>query len=114
MREYRENNREKVNAATRDWKINNKDKVRDSKLRERYGITLVDYQRMLEEQNSRCAICQSPDVNRKNSEHFLVDHCHVTGEVRGLLCYKCNIGLGAFSDSVENLNSAIDYLTKSS
>jgi ribosomal protein L37AE/L43A len=94
----------------REWKKNNSLKVKDSKMRERYGITIEDYFSMLGNQNQKCAICLSEDTKRKSTEFFCIDHCHSTGAVRGLLCYQCNIGLGAFSDNEEVLKRAIEYL----
>lgn len=75
----------------------------------RYGITPADYDAMLESQAGRCAICQTDDpASRSGSWH--VDHCHDTGVVRGLLCTRCNIGLGQFRDDAARLRAAIDYL----
>lgn len=74
-----------------------------------YNITLEDYDLMLKYQNYSCAICKSDSPGGQNI-NFLVDHCHITGRVRGLLCALCNFGVGAFSDSSVQLNSAIEYL----
>jgi|VirMetMinimDraft_7_1064189.scaffolds.fasta_scaffold152421_2 hypothetical protein len=74
----------------------------------RYGITLEDYNKMLLLQESRCKIC---DVHQKHCDKRLaVDHCHTTGEVRGLLCQHCNTGLGQFRDNTAFLKEAINYL----
>lgn len=74
-----------------------------------YGITLLQYDQMVEEQNSCCKICGdgNPGGNRKR---FSVDHNHDTGEVRGLLCGSCNAALGLFKDSPSILQSALTYL----
>lgn len=77
---------------------------REKRLRFSYGIGIEDYERMLEAQNFRCAICQSLE------ERLHVDHDHVTGKVRGLLCNACNTGIGLLRDSKSILRSAIDYL----
>ena len=84
------------------------------RLKYKYGMSLQDYEDILKKQGNRCAICKSTsnsDPNRKNN--FDVDHCHVTGVVRGLLCSNCNTGIGLLKDSVDNLNSAIKYLEHS-
>jgi hypothetical protein len=60
------------------------------------------------DQEGKCAICKEPETTRVLS----IDHCHKTNKVRGLLCQRCNLGLGNFLDSRGNLQSAIDYLHK--
>lgn len=81
----------------------------DSHLRRTYGITAAEYEAILEKQGGVCAIC-SQECNRSTSERFCVDHDHETGLVRGLLCFKCNVGLGRFDDDIGRLNVAIAYL----
>lgn len=78
----------------------------------KYGITIADYERMLAEQGGVCAICRSKDPGPKGTFH--IDHCHTTGRVRGLLCTRCNPGLGYFQDDPELLSSAISYLRRAS
>lgn len=73
-------------------------------LRTHYGITLEDYEKIYVEQNGKCKICN------KHKSILNIDHCHVSGEVRGLLCWSCNIALGYFKDSLSNLKNAIKYL----
>lgn len=69
---------------------------------------------MLESQNGGCAICGATKVVQKNTVRKLsVDHCHETNTVRGILCQKCNQGLGLFDDSIDKLTNAIQYLEKS-
>jgi hypothetical protein len=69
----------------------------------RYGLTIEDYEVILQTQRGRCAICRGPAPTN-------VDHDHVTGKVRGILCQRCNIGLGIFYDDPEILKRAIEYL----
>lgn len=88
---------------------------RRAKHRERwlkkYDMTVAEYDAMLAAQGGGCAICGSTDPKgRAGSRYFHVDHCHSTGQVRGLLCAPCNLGLGAFRDQPDLLISAIDYL----
>lgn len=71
-----------------------------------YGITLEDYNQMFAKQNGTCAICHTPPEHRR----LAVDHDHMTGEVRGLLCSRCNRLLGNSGDDPMILQSAIDYL----
>jgi hypothetical protein len=82
---------------------------RDKKLKHCYGISLQQYEEMLSSQNSKCLICGSTD-SCHNSGQFVVDHCHSTGTVRGLLCHHCNLLLGHAKDSTATLQAAINYL----
>jgi hypothetical protein len=76
---------------------------RNYHLKQPYGITAADYDRMLAEQGGLCALCRE-----RPAEH--VDHDHVTGRVRGLLCFCCNQGLGNFRDRADVLRLAVGYL----
>lgn len=69
-----------------------------------------DYENLLNEQNSACAICgiSAEEIGRK----LIIDHNHETLQVRGLLCWRCNSGLGFFKDEQALLAIAIDYLRK--
>ena len=76
----------------------------------KYGLTLGDYERMLFEQDERCAICESPECDSNNS--MAVDHDHQTGKVRGILCRRCNLVLGKMEDDPSLLEAAAAYLKK--
>lgn len=67
------------------------------------------YMKMLDLQNQCCLICNI-NVENTGKLHLVIDHCHKTNKVRGLLCSKCNVGLGMFNDDIEILKSAINYL----
>lgn len=81
----------------------------------RFKLSAEDYYKMLEKQNHLCAICKNPETQLKKKANKIkmlsVDHCHVSGKVRGLLCHLCNTALGSFKDSIENLEQAIKYLS---
>jgi Autographiviridae endonuclease VII len=80
---------------------------RKHRLRSNYGISLEEYVAMLERQGGVCAICKKkPDKGKP----LCVDHCHVTGMVRGLLCHKCNSVLAFGNDDPAILQAAITYL----
>jgi len=82
-------------------------------IKRRYGITYEEYESLLEEQNFCCAICKEKHSNSvRTSGKLFVDHCHSTGKVRGLLCSRCNHGLGQFDDDTDKLTEAIKYLRK--
>lgn len=100
-----EDNRRKHNKSQLKWAHKNLDKRRNIRLKYDYNITLEDYNSMQKAQNNSCAICGNIDDSRLH-----VDHCHNTNNVRGLLCGKCNRGLGMFDDSPETLHKAIKYL----
>ena len=81
-------------------------------LKRRFGINKAEYEKLMAEQNHCCAICKKPErliLNGKQAS-LAVDHCHNKGFVRGLLCSKCNQGIGCFEDNVEYLKRAIEYL----
>ena len=87
---------------------------RKTKLKNRYGITIDEYDEMFKEQEGVCAICKMPEVKKLfgNVVRLAVDHDHKTGKVRGLLCYKCNSILGRFNDNILLFESVIRYLKK--
>jgi len=82
----------------------------NTKLKADYGITLREYDEMLEEQKGVCAICGNPQPPK--FFRLAVDHCHKTGKVRGLLCQSCNGMLGLAKDNIEVMLNAIKYLSK--
>lgn len=68
-----------------------------SKMLHAYGMVRADYDRMVEEQGDRCAICKSTDKGRSSRfRTWNIDHCHETDLIRGLLCHNCNIKLGHY------------------
>ena len=97
-RQYRANNRERVLASERR-----------SKLKTAYGLTVEEYETMLHSQGGSCAICGATEPGSR-TKNFPVDHCHTTGAIRGLLCTKCNRGLGLFNDDTDRMEQAVKYL----
>jgi len=85
-----------------------REEVKAKRLLRDYGLTMDEFNAMMVSQAGQCLICP-----RKLVEPC-VDHCHTTGRIRGLLCSKCNSGLGMFDDDPERLLRAIDYLKGSS
>ena len=88
---------------------------RENRYLKKYGITIAEYEHMLEEQQGLCAICRKPPNTNESDPRFrklLVDHDHSTGANRSLLCNTCNFGLGTFQDSIEVLTAAIEYLQR--
>ena len=77
----------------------------------KYGLTLEDYDEMFAAQNGLCAVCgKPPNGNGPSKDNLAVDHDHETGEVRGLVCDRCNLGLGHFFDDPDLLIAAAVYL----
>lgn len=84
---------------------------RDRTLRRKYGIGADEYDALSAAQSGLCRICNNPPP--PDQRGLVVDHCHTTGAVRGLLCNNCNALLGMAADEVARLRSAIDYLERS-
>jgi len=80
-----------------------------SRLKRYYGITPEQYDEMFAAQGGLCKICKA-DKPGGRTKLFFIDHCHKTKKVRGLLCMRCNTGLGLFMDNPEFLGQAIKYL----
>jgi hypothetical protein len=109
---WKKENRERHLFQKRKRYESSKDIDRNSKYKRKYGITLEEYNKMLENQNGLCAICNSPEKVKTDDKVKLlaVDHCHTSGAVRGLLCNACNTGIGKFKEDINILESAIKYL----
>jgi len=130
QREWREKKAEAIRERKRSYYLKNRRRVLDQNkatiLRTKpagyytnaswvrrlkaIGLTPVDYQAMLDAQGGACAICRSKSNGK--FKVFAVDHCHETNVVRGLLCSKCNRGIGLLRDSPEMLIAAAAYLSK--
>ena len=109
----RNRKREAKLSGTDKYKIRKGNVNYRSKLKSKYNITIDIYNKMLVEQNDCCKICGNPETKLDslgNIQRLSVDHCHSTDAVRGLLCGKCNVGLGSFKDSIKSLKMAIQYL----
>lgn len=80
--------------------------------RRTYGISREEYLQMFEDQGHKCKICGTKGfkINENAEKKLCVDHCHTSGEIRGLLCHNCNRALGLFQDNIDYMKSAIEYL----
>lgn len=105
MREYAKRSREQKPQLYRKMHF-----------KKHHGITLETYAAMNAAQGGRCAICKRKEITRHRTTgkpvNLAVDHCHVTGKIRGLLCTKCNTALGAMDDDISRLEAAIAYLKR--
>ena len=97
------------NAKKREYRSNNKDLIRAQNKRRVPGWDINRYNEYLELQGGKCAICGTTEYTNKD---WCADHDHATNQPRGLLCGRCNAGLGYFKDNPEYLQSAINYLSK--
>ena len=96
------NYRTAILAASSAYQKSHPEKAKDKSLKQRHGITRQQYDMMLESQEGVCAICGQPETKiiKGTVCRLHVDHSHVTNEIRGLLCGKCNVALGAFNDDI--------------
>jgi hypothetical protein len=81
-----------------------------SRIFKKYGVSPDDCEKMVRSQKGLCAICKEKPAGKRN--YLQIDHNHVTGNVRGMLCNSCNTGLGLLKDNVKLLKNAIKYLLK--
>lgn len=132
-REYAKKNKERIRNRQREWLAGdparraryteaqrartkaNPEKYRtyfrNHHIKKTYGITAEQFERMLQDQGGVCAICRRlPNGTNHVERNLVIDHCHKTGKVRGLLCNNCNAGMGIIGDSVEHLEAALSYL----
>jgi hypothetical protein len=102
--------RKKKLEASRGWAARNPGRMkhlqRRASLKHRYGLTPEEFDALLTKQNNECAICYSPEPGAS----WHIDHCHDTGRVRGVLCQRCNMALGLFTDDPTMLEQAVKYL----
>jgi hypothetical protein len=94
---YYENNKEQAKISARKYHLKNT-----------YNLSVDQYENMILRQENLCAICKGPPTGRYNK--LVVDHCHKTNKVRGLLCHECNYLLGLAKDNTDVLKAAIQYL----
>lgn len=116
---WRELNKEDYNKKRKEWADKNREKrtrqARSSHLRVKFGISLDEYEEIFKKQNGLCAICNkkqkiSKDILGRKNYNLYIDHCHKSGKIRGLLCNKCNQGIGYLCEDIEIIKKAIIYL----
>ena len=95
--------------SVRRERLKNPERFWELALQRAYGITVADYERILASQGGVCAICRRAAMNRLG-RRMPVDHDHVTGVVRGILCHWCNVGIGSLGDDPDRLESAARYV----
>jgi hypothetical protein len=114
--EYYKRFREKHPNWRKEWDKTHLDSIKNSELKQDFGLTLNRYNQFLEKQRGVCAVCGCPETRKANKgnkiKRLAVDHCHNTKKVRGLLCQDCNIMLGLAKENVTIFQNAITYLLK--
>jgi hypothetical protein len=103
IKEYYESNKVSISKKNKIRREKHPDVFTDIRLRSWYGISKDQYDSMYQSQNGACKICTK-------KTKLVVDHDHKTGSVRGLLCSKCNQGIGLLKENVTALQNAIEYL----
>ena len=108
MKDYYQRNKSYFQLRNKKYRLANPEMGRKHRLQRNFGLTVDEYNAMFEKQNGCCAICgKHQDTFKKR---LAVDHNHSTGQIRGLCCSDCNLGLGKFKDSKELLLNALTYL----
>ena len=105
---WHQSNPERSKELRAKERYNNRDKYHKSTLKLKYGITPDIYAQMLLDQNDCCAICNKHKDSMDT--RMYVDHNHETGAIRGLLCRKCNAGIGMLNDNFDLVLKAAKYL----
>ena len=96
-----------IKSQDPDWAIRHNTRLRNWNRLKSTGFTPELFEQKLNEQENKCAICKTSDPGATN---WHADHCHYTGQQRGILCKKCNTGIGMLNDDIELVESALIYL----
>ena len=108
--EWRSKNKSEYNNYTAQWRAKNPDKQHATDIKRHYGLSIDEYRLLLDKQHNKCQICGKKHNPSEKRQRLYVDHDHLTGKVRGLLCANCNFIIGHADDKVELLQKAIAYL----
>lgn len=110
-KEYRQQNKEHIKKCQKEWWKKNRERYRNERrsysLGYNYGITIEQYNKIFESQNGVCLICGKSETRKRkgNPTQLVVDHCHASGGIRGLLCSNCNSRLGWYERCQEKIES---------
>jgi hypothetical protein len=94
------------------WDKNNKEKIKGYHLKHNVGITLKEYKELLQKQKNKCSLCNKPFSEKQIRTRPVVDHCHISYKVRGILHQGCNSMIGFAKDKINLLQQGINYLNK--
>jgi hypothetical protein len=95
---------------TKKEKQEKQERAKDLRLQREYNITLDEYKQVLKFQKGCCAICHKKYGKKGQKLILSVDHCHITGKLRGFICWPCNKGIAVFQDDAQRLKDAGNYL----
>lgn len=116
MKDRYQKNKGIISDKLKQSRKHNPDIFKNRKLKDEFGIGLIDYRSLSEQQNHVCAICGNKetivDKRTGKTRALAVDHCHKTKRTRGLLCMACNQGIGNLKESPHIIQSALNYLQK--
>ena len=112
---YKQKNKERIKEVNHQYKQKHREEANEYARQhryDRYGMTQKEYNKIFEQQNGVCAICNQAETFGQYGKliPLAVDHNHETDKIRGLLCRNCNLGIGYFNDSPELLKEVINYL----
>ncbi len=113
---YYHRHKERMNKSRKEYAANNPQMQHKYKLKQNYQMTVEEYGNILTKQNGVCAICKLPETRMTSSRKdkkvnaLAVDHNHISGRNRGLLCGNCNTALGLMKEDIETLKNMISYL----
>ena len=117
-KKYYRKNRERIRHNQTVYTINNIVRLRDDRRKRqlsiKYNLSDEEYSKMFSEQGGICAICGNPETANRNGivKQLTVDHNHITRQIRGLLCQKCNSAIGYLGEDIEIFRNAISYIEK--
>jgi len=106
---YRAAHREEKTVQNKSYYACYKTKILAYDIKRKYGLSGDDFNRLIDNQNGACAICERTDWNGKKPG---VDHDHATGKIRGILCHNCNAALGHIKDNQKTAKAIFAYLCK--
>ena len=109
FKEYHTTNIDKRKEYQKEYRKNNKDKIKNTNILWRYSISSQEADEMFMQQGCKCAICSKVIIKTKDRH---IDHCHSSGQVRGILCAKCNTAIGLLNEDTNIMISAISYVAK--
>ena len=102
LHEWAKNHKEKVNEKSRKGQFR--------RMLTRYGLTEEGYDALLRDQEGKCGLCRQEARHEERLTRLVFDHDHQTGQLRGLICGRCNRGLGLLGDDLVSLKRAVEYL----